>query len=97
MATPVNLTLREIFIDLNARMTGNGFALTNGSIADLAALGLTPAQAVGMEFVFNGGDDTVEDGDSVEILFEGIIELHDQWGYLAVANSKGIYWRAKRA
>jgi len=88
---------REIFVDLNARMTDNGFALTNGSITDLAALGLTPEQAVGMTFLFNGGDDTPEGSDPVEVVFDGTIEQDERWGYLAVADSKGIYWRAKAA
>lgn len=88
---------REIFVDLNARMTDNGFALANGSITDLAALGLTPEQAIGMSFLFNGGDDTPEGGDPVEIVFDGTIEEDERWGFLAVADSTGIYWRAKAA
>jgi hypothetical protein len=90
-------SLREIFVDLNARMTSNGFALTTGSISDLAGLGLTPERAIGMTFLFHGGDDTTEDGAQVEIVFDGTIEQDERWGYLAVADSKGIYQRAKAA
>ena len=87
--------LPEIFFDVNARMTDNGYALTNGSIQDLASLGLTAEQAVGMRFTFNAGDDTPDGGDPVEIVFEGTIEKDAKWGYLAVSDSKGIYWRGK--
>ena len=88
--------LPEIFCDLNARMTDNGYALTSGSLQDLASLGLTVEQAVGMQFTFNAGDDTSEGGDPVEIVFDGTIESDAKWGFLAVADSKGIYWRAKK-
>jgi len=87
----------EVFIDLNAAMTENGYALTNGSIEDLSKVGLTVEQAVGMLFTFNGGEDTIEGGAPVEIVFDGTIEEHPKWGYLAVSDSKGIYWRAKTA
>ena len=87
--------LPDIFCDLNACMTDNGYALTIGSIQDLARLGLTAEQAVGMQFTFNGGDDTSDGGEPVEIVFDGTIEKDQKWGYLAVSDSKGIYWRAK--
>jgi hypothetical protein len=85
----------EIFCDLNSRMTDNGYALTNGSVQDLARLGLTAEQAIGMQFTFNAGDDTPDGDDPVEIMFDGTIEKDPEWGYLAVSDSKGIYWRAK--
>lgn len=88
---------REIFIDLNARITENGYVLTGGSLDDLAMLGFTAEQAVGMPFTFNGGDDTPENGETVEIVFDGTIEKDPRWGYLAVSNGKGMYWRAKAA
>ncbi|EGD09341.1 hypothetical protein [Xanthomonas vesicatoria] len=87
--------LPDIFCDLNARMTENGYALASGSIEDLARLGLTPEQAVGMPFIFNGGDDTPDGGDPVEIVFDGTIERDSRWGYLAVSDPKGVYWRTK--
>ncbi|WP_369935395.1 hypothetical protein [Xanthomonas tesorieronis] len=87
--------LPDIFCDLNARMTDNGYALTRGSIEDLARLGLTPERAVGIPFTFNGGDDTPDGGDPVEIVFDGTIERDSKWGYLAVSDPKGVYWRAK--
>ncbi|NGP52507.1 hypothetical protein [Thioalkalivibrio sp. XN8] len=52
-----NEAMPQIFIDLNARMTDNGFLLTEGSLADLAKLGLTPETAVGKRFTFMGGNE----------------------------------------
>lgn len=85
----------EIFCDLNAGARDNSYRLTDGSFADLEKLGLTPEQAIGMQFSFNGGDDTDDDGQSADIMFDGTIVKDDEWGYLAVADSKGAYWRVK--
>ncbi len=48
-----------------------------------------------MPFTFNGGDDTPDGGEPVEIVFDGTIERDSKWGYLAVSDPKGVYWRAK--
>ncbi|SFV32157.1 hypothetical protein SAMN05428990_2329 [Pseudoxanthomonas sp. YR558] len=48
-----------------------------------------------MPFTFNGGDDTPDEGDPVEIVFDGTIERDSKWGYLAVSDPKGVYWRPK--
>lgn len=85
----------EVFIDLNARMTDNGYLLTDGSLADLARLGLTPETAVGKSFTFNGGADEDDDGKPADIMFDGTIQNYEGYGYLAVPNSKGVYWKTK--
>ncbi|WP_116812350.1 hypothetical protein [Steroidobacter cummioxidans] len=87
--------LPEIFCDLNAGAEVNSYRLTSGSFADLEKLGLTPQQAVGMRFSFNGGVDEDESGRLADIMFDGTIVKDDKWGYLAVTDSKGIYWRLK--
>jgi hypothetical protein len=87
--------LPEIFCDLNAGARANSYRLTNGSFADLKKLGLTPEQAIGMQFSFNGGADTDENGQAADIMFDGTIVKDAEWGYLAVADSKGVYWRLK--
>ena len=87
--------LSEIFCDLNAGATANGYRLTDGSFADLEKLGLTPEQAIGMRFSFNGGADRDENGQAADIMFDGTIVKDDYWGYLAVADDKGVYWRLK--
>lgn len=85
----------EIFCDFNAQMTDRGYSLERaGSIADLARLGLTLADAVGRRFTFNGGDDGAE-GEEDDILCNGVV-IHDPaWGYLAFADEDGIYWRSE--
>lgn len=89
-----NEAMPQIFIDLNARMTDNGFLLTKGSLADLAKLGLTPEAAVGKRFTFMGGDDE-DNGRPADIMFDGTIQKDETFGYLAVADANGIYWKAK--
>jgi hypothetical protein len=86
----------EIYCDLNARMAKNGYSLERrGSIEDLAKLGLTLEQAVGMQFVFNGGEDTDEDGKPADIMFNGVVVKDSRWGYLAIEGDHGVYWRAR--
>lgn len=84
----------RIFIDLNARMTDNGFLLTEGSLADLAKLDLTPETAVGKRFTFMGGDDE-DNGQPADIMFDGTIQKDETFGYLAVSDARGIHWKAK--
>jgi hypothetical protein len=91
----MNKPLPEISCDLNAGARANSYRLTNGSFDDLKRLGLTPEQAIGMRFSFNGGDDTDENGQAADIMFDGTIVKDDKWGYLAVADSTGVYWRLK--
>jgi hypothetical protein len=86
--------LPEICCDLNARMTENGYLLeTHGAVKDLAKLGLTLEQAVGKRFLFNGGADTTENGESAEIVFHSVVSRDPVWGYLAVCDSNGLHWR----
>lgn len=87
--------LPEIYCDLNAVATANSYRLTDGSFADLKKLGLTPEQAIGMRFSFNGGDDEDENGQPADIMFDGTIVKDEKWGWLAVADGKGVYWRVK--
>jgi len=87
----------EIYCDLNAGMIERGYLLTRGSVDDLAKLGLTLADAVGMRFTFVGGDDADEHRDPDDIMFNGIV-IHDpKWGYLAFADEDGVYWRSQIA
>jgi hypothetical protein len=61
----------EIYCDLNAEMIERGYSLERrGSVDDLAKLGLTLAQAVGMRFTFVM-DDADEHGNPDDILFNG--------------------------
>jgi hypothetical protein len=87
----------EIYCDLNAGMTENGYSLERrGSIEDLAKLGLTLEQAVGMKFIFNGGEDSDENGNPADIMFNGFVVKDSRWGYLAVSDEDGVYWRVRK-
>ena len=87
----------EIYCDLNARMTDRGYSLErNGSVADLAKLGLTLESAVGKRFTFMM-DDADDNGNPDDIMFNGVV-IHDpKWGYLALADEDGVYWRSEIA
>jgi hypothetical protein len=85
----------EIYCDLNARMTERGYSLErNGSVADLARLGLTLETAVGKRFTFVM-DDADENGVPDDIMFNGVIVHDPQWGYLALADDDDVYWRSQ--
>ena len=84
--------LPEIWVDFNARMTERGHLLTNGTLADLARLGLTPGQAVGRSFLFNGGADTDKDGHPADILCRGTIVADPAHGFLAERDGE-FFWR----
>lgn len=78
----------EIYFDGNARMTERGYALVRGSLEDLAKLGLSPANAVGMRFTFVMHDDD-------DLMFNGIVVHDPKWGYLAYADEDGLYMRSE--
>ncbi len=89
-----NASLSEICIDLNARMTDTGYSLQiRGAIEDLAKFGLTLEEAVGKQFLFNGGTDTDEHGQAAEIVFRGVVTKDPVWGFLAVCDESGLHWR----
>lgn len=73
-------------------MTKHGYLLTRGTIDDLAKLGLTPETAVGRRFVFNGGGDANEGELMSEIMSEGTIIRHPDFGFLLECDVQ-IYWR----
>ncbi len=85
----------EIYCDLNAGMIDRGYSLERkGSVDDLAKLGLTLAEAVGMRFTFVQ-DDADDQGNPDDIMFNGVV-IHDlKWGYLAYADPDGVYWRSQ--
>lgn len=86
--------LQEIYCDLNARLTENGYSLERrGSIDDLAKLGLTLEAAVGQQFRFVSDDEDFE-GNPDDIMFDGVVVRDSQYGILAVANVRGVFHRS---
>jgi len=85
--------LKEVYCDLNARMTEKGYSLErNGSVQDLKKLGLTLETAKGLRFRFYM-DDAEDDGTPNDIMFDGVIIYSNEFGFLANQESK-IFWRS---
>ena len=88
-------TYPEISCDLNAGR-GDGYSMEcAGPVENLGKLGLTLASAVGQRFTFNGGLDQAPDGKASDIMFNGVVVHDPKWGYVAVADEDGIYWRSQ--
>lgn len=83
--------LPELFVDFNGRVTERGHLLTHGTYQDLERLGLTPEQAVGMRFVFNGGADSDADGHPADIKNSGTIIRDQEFKFLAEVEGD-FYW-----
>jgi len=84
----------EIWCDFNGRMTERGYLPTNGTIQDLAALGLTLEKAVGRRFVFVS-DDADQQGNPDDIMCNGTIVRDVEFGILLEADHNGFYWRSE--
>jgi hypothetical protein len=66
----------EVFCDFNGAMTEDCFLLTKGSYDDLTQLGLTIEQATGIRFTFCSDD-------ADDLLAEGIVIRHEEFGWVA--------------
>ncbi|MBW8816040.1 MAG: hypothetical protein JF588_21700 [Caulobacterales bacterium] len=86
----------EIYCDFNGRMTERGYLPTNGTVRDLAALGLTLENAVGRRFVFVG-DDADDHGNPDDIMHNGMIVRDAEFGVLLEGDDMGFYWRSEVA
>lgn len=85
----------EIYCDFNTRLTEHGYSVqTIGSRQDLERLGLTLEQAVGKRFVLVQ-EDANENGERDDMMINGIIAKDEAWGYLAIADPDGFYWRSE--
>jgi hypothetical protein len=85
----------EIYCDLNARVAARGYSLARrGSIDTLEKLGLTLEKAVGMRFTFFM-DDADENGNPDDIMFNGVVAHDPEYGYLAIMDEDGVYWRSQ--
>jgi hypothetical protein len=84
----------EIFCDFNGRITKRGYMPTNGTVRDLATLGLTLEDAVGRRFVFISGD-ADEHGNPDDIMHNGTVVRDLEFGVLLEADDTGFYWRSE--
>jgi hypothetical protein len=84
----------EIWCDFNGRMTERGYLPTNGTIRDLAVLGLTLEDAVGRRFVFVS-DDGDEHANPDDIMCNGTIVRDPHFGILLEVDELKFYWRSE--
>jgi len=75
-------------------MTERGFVPTNGTIRDLAALGLSLEETVGRRFVFVS-DDADEHGNPDNIMHSGTVIRDAQFGVLLEIDDTDFYWRSE--
>jgi hypothetical protein len=75
-------------------MTKRGYLLTRRSVENLTKHGLTLESAVGRRFTFVQ-DDADKDGKPDDIMFNGVVIHDDKFGYLALADEDGVYWRSE--
>jgi len=86
--------LREIYCDVNAKLTESGYSLERqGSVDDFAKIGLTLESAIGQSFRFVSDDEDFE-GKPDDIMFDGTVVRDAQYGILAVANDRGLFHRS---
>lgn len=83
----------EIFCDFNGCVTDLGYMPTNGTIRDLAALGLTLENAVGRRFVFVSAD-ADEQGNPDDIMHNGAVARDADFGVLLEIDETGFHWRS---
>jgi len=87
--------LPEVYCDLNARMTEQGYSLERrGSVDDLAKMGFTLASAVGSRLLFYM-DDADDDGTPNDIMFRGVVVHDPQYGYLAIKDEDDFFHRSE--
>jgi hypothetical protein len=84
----------EIYCDFNGRITERGYLPTNGTLRDLAALGLTLESAIGRRFVFVA-EDADEHGIPDDIMHNGSIVRDEEFGFLLEADDMGFYRRSE--
>ncbi|MBB3870843.1 hypothetical protein [Brevundimonas mediterranea] len=84
----------EIFCDFNARVTERGYRPTNGTVRDLAALGLILDSAVDRRFVLVS-EDANEQGKPDDIMHDGTVVVDPAFGILLEADETGFYWRSE--
>ena len=81
----------QLYFDANAQLAERSFALVQGTLDDLLALGLTPASALGTRFTFVQKD-TGPAGEPDALFFNGTIAHSPALGHFALADPGGVHW-----
>jgi len=88
------VSMDEIYVDMNARYTEHGYSMERrGTLDDLERLGLTLERAVGRRFRCYM-DDLDDDGQPDDIMFDGVVVLDSEFGYLAEADPPVYFHRS---
>lgn len=81
----------RLYFDANSQLAERSCALVQGTLDDLAALGLDPAAACGLRFTFV--QEELGDSDELDALvFNGRISHSPSLGHFALADAGGAQW-----
>lgn len=86
----------RIYFDGNSQLAERSFALVQGTLDDLRALGQTPESALGSRFTFVQ-EELGPSGESDALLFNGTIAHSSALGHFALADTGGVHWLSEIA
>jgi hypothetical protein len=86
----------QLYFDGNAQLAERAFALVQGTLDDLRAIGLSPQSALGARFTFVQEDEGPA-GEPDALLFNGTIAHSPGLGHFILADSEGVRWLSEIA
>ncbi|NYZ63427.1 hypothetical protein [Luteimonas deserti] len=81
----------RLYFDANSQLAERSYALVQGTLDDLAALGLDPAAACGLRFTFVQ-EELRESEELDALMFNGTISHSPSFGHFALADEGGALW-----
>lgn len=81
----------RLYFDDNSQLAERSFALVQGTLDDLRALGKTPESALGSRFTFVQ-EELGPSGQRDALLVNGTIAHSSALGYFALADAGGVHW-----
>jgi hypothetical protein len=81
----------RLYFDGNSQLAERSFALVQGTLDDLRALGQTPESALGSRFTFVQ-EEVGPSGQWDALLFNGTIAHSSSLGYFVLADAGGAHW-----
>ncbi|UHQ23981.1 hypothetical protein LVB77_04495 [Lysobacter sp. 5GHs7-4] len=81
----------RLYFDGNSQLAEHFFALVQGMLDGLRALGQTPESALGSRFTFVQ-EEIGPSGKSDALLFNGTIAHTSAFGHFALADAGGVHW-----
>lgn len=86
----------RLYFDGNSQVAESSFALVQGTLDDLRALGQTPESALGSRFTFVQ-EKFGPSGQWDALLFNGTIAHSSALGHFALADAGGVHWLSEVA